>query len=465
MPVRKGPPSTSALPLGTSVIWFSAVSFFCHCTRRAFLSAAALFFLSGAALAQAGFQPGYLVRTPGDTIRGEIENRRAEFNARTCRFRATSASAVEDIAPTALAAYGVAGHAYESVPVASIKPDAPDAMRLVAERTVAERTVAEPLFLEVLAPGPITLLYLAAAGTERFFIRSKDGALQELTQQKRQITKGDDGVKYEQIIPVYRGTLADAFRACPAEQQASARVELKYSSLLAAVQRYNTCVTGVAPPVLKKRFHTSWGVLAGATVLERLRLGDGSDRSIHDVVLSREGVPVVVGATFGLTPTRVNSRLTYQVQVVGASHRLARRDVQVYVYNPISSSGAPATVSSEFRYSSIEVALVPRYHLRFGHGMPYVECGLAYFRVLGVSTNRFRINYLDSSNLAVFENQDEPLLADYYKTGFNFLLGVGAERGRGSLGLRLSRGYQLSPYVMGSRTLSLSVVAGFALKQ
>ncbi len=55
-----------------------------YCVLPLMLSAGLTTF---SAKAQADFQPGYVVRPAGDTVRGEIDYRDARFNAMQCRFR------------------------------------------------------------------------------------------------------------------------------------------------------------------------------------------------------------------------------------------------------------------------------------------------------------------------------------------------------------------------------------------
>ena len=62
--------------------------------------------VSGEALAQTDFRPGYIIQLAGDTVRGEIDNRSAVRNATECRFRQGT---VRELAPAELLGYGLTG--------------------------------------------------------------------------------------------------------------------------------------------------------------------------------------------------------------------------------------------------------------------------------------------------------------------------------------------------------------------
>jgi len=199
--------------------------------------------------AQADFRPGYLVRSAGDTVRGQVNYRDGYRGGAQCLFRAAGEQATTTWLPSQLKGYGLlSGERFTSqlVPM----PAAPAGS---GSPVPGAEAPARQLFLEVLADGAASLLSWKDENNREHFYVQKAGAAQptELLQVRRQVPDGSGS--REQVLPVYRGVLTEQFADCPAILLSISKTEFKTSAFTTAVNNCSTCrePNRVAPPALK----------------------------------------------------------------------------------------------------------------------------------------------------------------------------------------------------------------------
>ena len=131
----------------------------------------AVFCLGGPAqlLAQT-YEPGYLVRSTGDTLRGEIENEFWEQPPTFIRFRAAAGSPSELLKPRQLRAVSFINGRYFRHEVLLLDHAAETRLQdLVRGNAVAMQS--DTLLAEVLLTGPVELLRVALPGAVHYEVR------------------------------------------------------------------------------------------------------------------------------------------------------------------------------------------------------------------------------------------------------------------------------------------------------
>ncbi len=234
---------------------------------QAVLSACLLALTSLPTIAQVGFRPGYVVRSPGDTLRGEIEFDSYAFNAVHCRFRLARGGAVEEFHPARGRSYVVDGRRYETHLVGPI---------IGRDGVPLTNDPPRPVFLEVLAGGPVTVYYLEEPdGHERFLLSDAAEPLPDLVLIRRTTVDAAGRTMLLEERP-YQRKLALAFAPCPVVAATADRIQLTRRSLAAAVARFNACLSPLAVPVVRPRDEqVVWSVTAGQVLTDKLVWGEG----------------------------------------------------------------------------------------------------------------------------------------------------------------------------------------------
>ncbi|MET4076266.1 hypothetical protein [Hymenobacter sp. UYCo722] len=211
------------------------------------------------------FEPGLLVRSTGDTLRGEIENGFWVEAPEFIRFRPTPDSPSQLFQPRQLRAVSFTGgryFRYEALPInhaAEVQLS-----RLPHGYTTDMRT--DSLLAEVLLEGPARLFRTSYEGITHYLIRRADQPYLELSERKylrttatgsREVVNGNN---YQSQLELYFGD-------CPAARMAAAKAPFTMQGVAAVVQAYNQMCAPTAP------LSRSW--LAQATPRRRLALQGG----------------------------------------------------------------------------------------------------------------------------------------------------------------------------------------------
>jgi len=348
--------------------------FFCemkHAYFTAYLGAL-LSIGSLTAQAQARFQPGYLVRPTGDTVRGQINFQSVRKGAQQCLFRAANEQAVITWLPSQLKGYGLeSGERFISqlTPLA-----APPALAGSTTPTPipAAGTPARQLFLEVLAEGAASLLsYSDEDGREHFYVL-KAGAAQpiELVQLRRQVQDGSGS--REQVVPLYRGVLTEQFADCPDVLLGISKTEFKTASLIAAVNSYNACrEPGRVAFASPSRTITSLEVLVGGQ----------ASRTSYTSPLNSVAVPAgpspEVGVGISLGRRVLHQRFTFRAEVHYV-RQVAESSESQQVYQPVPNRLVTQTYDLRFATAYLRAPVLVRYAVSGTKVRPFVEVGVSF---------------------------------------------------------------------------------------
>lgn len=236
-------------------------------------------------VAQADFQPGYVVTLAGDTLRGQLDFRGPAYNSKHCRYRSARGAEPQAYVPAEVRSYYTAGRYYVPLPW---RPDA-----------------AGLRFVEVLAGPVLTVVFgVDSLGKDRFFLLPAPGEpdVVELirTPQRRRSSSGQILTGYDET---FRYTLTSRLTAAGC-QPTPAQVRswtLGYSQLRHLAAAYNSCAMGAARVRQSRRTAHAVYVLAGGTTVPGYHPG-------YYEILTPGQLAGAYGLEWQLTPQRYGRR-------------------------------------------------------------------------------------------------------------------------------------------------------------
>lgn len=215
------------------------------------------------------YEPGWLVRSNGDTLRGEIENSFWREPPTAVRFRPAPTSSSQLFQSRQVRGFGLRGGRYFRREALPIDYAADMRVAYAPDRTTTDiRT--DSLLAEVLVDGPATLWRVTLPGTTHFLLRRPGRPVLDMSEHRyRQQSSGGsfaviNGNDYRNQLPVY---VSD----CPAASQAAQTARFTPEGLAAVAEAYNTACGSGQPShrylsATTEARHTALlgGVLAGA---------------------------------------------------------------------------------------------------------------------------------------------------------------------------------------------------------
>lgn len=326
---------------------------------------------------QTNFRPGYVLPLTGDTLRGEVDARGAQRNARLARFRAAPDAAVTEYGPRQLRGYGVTGDRLYRTEKVMLNDSLP---RPVLPNAMLD-TVRRAAFLEVLVQGPASLLYLRdERNNDHYYLQMQGQPAQELVQTTRKVEEA--GGTYQRKSDEFRRTLAGAMQACMAVQSAITTVRYNQNGLLQIVRRYNECVggTSVTPAGAPRKTHVQLGIVAGA---ERSELEITQNPPLRpESTTMQGGIQPVFGLALGIHLAGVNKNLSARLE---ALYEKQRYESEVRVGNQYRVA-----------LTSIRFPLLVRYTYPKGSIRPFAQVGYS-FAYLSQADNEVRRAFLNTA--------------------------------------------------------------------
>ena len=317
---------------------------------RRVLSTASLWLpLSG--YAQANFQPGYVVMTPSDTLRGEVDLRDVRFNSETCRFRPTRTEDSQLFAATEIVSYEVAGRVYRAV------------------------RLPRPTFAEEIVKGPLDLLFrVDSAKAEHFYLPplASQTTVEELRRpMQRTVRNGQLLIRAdEEFQRQLVGRMGALGSSClPAASQVAAW-RLTYSSLRFAVAEYGRCQH--QPVRLTPTTRATVSLLAGGLAMRY-------PTEIEDKEVAHGALVPSVSGELQLMPVRLTTRAALALAVTVGLKRPTFRGAY--------SSGGPSPSLVEM-YEQVRAWNALLLARRFLVTTPRVRC----FAEAGVGITRVGID-------------------------------------------------------------------------
>ncbi|MCB2378135.1 PorT family protein [Hymenobacter sp. BT635] len=317
------------------------------------LLALPLLAVSFGASAQANFRPGYVLPAAGgDTLRGEVDYRGAQYNAKLSRFRASAAAPVTEYQPEQLLGYGFTNaEQYQT----QVLPGA----------------TSSKVFLEALALGALSLFpHVDAEGKEHYFVRKGPAALQALVQRDTTVTRFNPQTQQpttvrERQYP-FRSVLWPLLADCPATQVGVKSMELKRSALVKIITEYNVC-TG--SPVRYAQPTRGSKVRLAAFVL-----GNNSQMDVERVQGKKVTSDWTLGGGVGLdfAPAFLNPKLTMQLQLLYTQHSFIK---EYLVPESQLMNGSEGRLTYDLVQNSIQIPATLRYTFPKGAVRPYFHAG------------------------------------------------------------------------------------------
>jgi len=216
------------------------------------------------------YEPGWLVRTSGDTLRGEIENGFWQEPPTFIRYRPTAASASQLFQARQLRAFGFVGGRYFRHELLLLDQAAETRLQELPRGShVAMR--ADSVLAEVLLTGPAELLQVALLGATHYEVRRPGHPPLSLSERKYLAENKPGGTWSVVDGNNYRNQLALYFADCPAASEAAATAAFTAKGLSAVVQAYATACSPARQPARswaaqaapRRRGAFQAGVLAG----------------------------------------------------------------------------------------------------------------------------------------------------------------------------------------------------------
>lgn len=215
------------------------------------------------------FEPGLLVRSNGDTLRGEIENGFWVEPPTAVRFRRSAESPTEVFKPRQLRSFSLAGgryFRYEALPI----DYAADNRFAYIHRGNATNIHIDSLLAEVLVEGPVSLLRVGRLSGPHFLMLGLNQPVLDLSAQQY-LRQSPSGAWERTDGNNYRGLLGLYFTTCPAAFTVIQTAPFTPEGLAAVVQAYNqscgpTSQPGrswLRPATSRHRTALQGGLLAG----------------------------------------------------------------------------------------------------------------------------------------------------------------------------------------------------------
>jgi len=215
------------------------------------------------------YEPGLLVRSNGDTLRGEIENSFWVEPPTFIRFRSGAASPSQLFQPRQLRAVSFTNgryFRYEALPI----DHAAETRLQSLPRGYHPFVYLDSLLAEVLVEGPATLFRVAQPGATHYLLRRPGRSELDLSQRRylRQTASGAlaiaDGNNYHDQLSLF-------FADCPAARTMVPATPFTAEGLAAVVQAYHATCSAVQRPgrswlvqaAPRRRLAFRGGLLAG----------------------------------------------------------------------------------------------------------------------------------------------------------------------------------------------------------
>jgi hypothetical protein len=241
---------------------------------------------------QETLRKGYLLRAPGDTVKGFIDTKNFADHASYCEFSENGENFAR-YPPEDIAGYGfLKGESYLA-------------------KEVIEGTYKTHAFAEVLVAGRMTLLRV----DDQFYLEEAGKPLLHLKKDIKTEVVGQGVVRHE--LPVYRGVLQWKFAGCKKNIASKIdRSRLDERSLTELFVFYNTCVDPNFRDVKKKvsvRKNTFVGVMAGHGNIELVKFAPSDSR--FDLEEFSSGKTSYIGISFSRNNPKFSKHFFLNVEI------------------------------------------------------------------------------------------------------------------------------------------------------
>ncbi|MFB9864722.1 PorT family protein [Rufibacter immobilis] len=401
-------------------------------------------FLSGllvlafhAVFAQRNFKPGYILQQQ-DTLRGLVDERGDRRSAAKVVFKASAEAEAITYTPAEIGGYGLdGGHRFET-------------------HGLGTGDTAQVHFFTLLVKGYASLYFFRDKDSRDRFYLLKDGSLRELVAYKA--IEKVQGRRVSIPYNLFRGTLQEAFKDCPALAAKAKNLRYREKELIQYVTDYNNGCTPLPPQTYvaqPRQAVSSWGVAAGATHTS-LQVSGSSERPRYNQSFTSWGPSAAL--FYHLTLPWLNKKFALQLELQ---------------YQPQKYTNVVTESESAMRYeydvhltlNYLKVPVLLRYAVPVGKLKPFFNLGFV---------NSFAVKVKDETSVTrtlIYQGSStvssEPYLKEYRKYAQGYLAGFGLALPAWSkhpvtVEARYERGNGFSDYVgIPTITDQFSVLVGY----
>lgn len=361
--------------------------------------------------AQKSFEPGYLVTSPNDTLRGYIDYKNWSRNPETISFKTSPNEKAETYGLGEMEGFGVHGENYVKAHVeANISPT--DVAKLSsAPLPELVKTVA---FLLVVNNGPKGLFYLKDKdGKVQLYVRDKEGAYQLLINHKYLAGKGQVAT-----VTYYREQLKNFFAECPGLIADQKLLPYSQQSIGKVFDRfYEKCSSQKIPVISYKPYGSpiQVGVVAGMSSSKLSFEGSGAPELVYgDFPLSNK---VSGGVFLNYVFPRWKQRVSLYNELAFTSYKSSAVKQSTYSDNSYSR------VTNTLGLGYIKLINMVRFQIPVGHLKLFLNGGVTNGQAISITNERVTEDRFQTSD-PLITRQEAIGTARKYEFGLIFGLGV-----------------------------------------
>jgi len=379
-----------------------------------------LLFKSITVFSQVHFEPGYIVRETGDTVRGSIAFSRKQSNPKAIAFRENPASKVIELTPKAITGFGLTNELYISAVVQIDRTPYNERNLLFAH---AVELTTDTVFLQALTTGSKSLLKLADTNGKTHFI-IQDGKKFTTLAYKEYLQTVNGGNKLVKV-ETYKEQLRLYLQDCPniGEQiQTTSYHDRHLADLFAG---YYSC-NGAKPGFVKKadRFRLDAGLLLGGSGT-RVMFRSQTYKELANTQYNQFNSPVIgVFLDLGLPINNRQWSLANELIYTGYSVKGQ--------YTDHESKSIFTVYTTSFDYHYLKLNTLLRYKYPFGKTFIYSNAGISNGAAVSGSTHKKQERHVYSS----ITNSEGPAMRYTKKHELGYVLGIGGGYKRTQFELR-----------------------------
>ncbi|MGV3600286.1 MAG: outer membrane beta-barrel protein [Dyadobacter fermentans] len=381
--------------------------------------------------AQKSFEPGYLLTSPGDTVKGYIDYKSWPRNPETINFRTAPDQKTETYGLSDIEGFGVHGENYVKADVEiNISPTEIDKLSTSPTPQIV-KTVA---FLMVVRRGPKSLFYLKDRdGKVQFYVSNK-AERQQLLLNHRYLGGPGNVVN----VSHYREQLKTFFSDCPGLVSDQRLLPYTQSSLSKVFDRYyEKCSVQPAAAVQSKRGSSAVqvGLVAGASGAQ-LSFEGPYDSEIVDSKFPVSYRPTG-GVFLNLLFPRLKQRFSLYNELAFTSFKSSVVKQTTY------SDNSYVKVTNTLGFGYIKLTNMIRYQFPVGNVNLFLNAGVTNGRALSIVNERKAEDRFQTSEPVVSKRS---VIAGARKYEFGLIFGIGVNYKQFGLELRHESSDGMSVY-------------------
>lgn len=350
--------------------------------KKTFLLLVAILLIHTLTYAQSNYKPGIIITNQNETIRGFIDYRTDDMNARQCRFKKEESSPEKIYHPGDISTYKF------------------DDGKYYVSRNVEIDSIQTEVFLEFLVEGVINLYYCKHNGQAYYFFEDENGKMVSYTQKPEKLNdKGYYTKDYR-----YKGLIRYYFQENQSIARQADKMKFDQKSFINIAKKYHddVCTTGEECIVYvnkkpdEKSVKFLYSVFTG--IQQSTYIFDINDKSSY----TSKSISPVIGVQVNMINPRWSKSFAVHLEVAfsqfkNKTDRIPDKEISsgyYYVFDYKALSLSPK-IGIQYIY--------PKYRLR-----PTIGAGIIYTMLLSPSCDRYIVyksgNSTNASNYKLRKN-------------------------------------------------------------